>query len=120
MAVWGNWQTRMSKKHIPQGVSVRLRPWSQIIKAELVCSAFFMYLCNMEDNEKIWAKIEADSKNLKEVKSIPKETCHYKIKYNELNERYRSEFSRNTGSIDCEELLDDLYAFERVFRIMKK
>lgn len=57
----------MSKKHVPQGVRVRVSLWSQIIKAELDCSAFFMYLCNMEKErqENILSKIESMRKGVK-------------------------------------------------------
>jgi hypothetical protein len=75
------------------------------------------------DPERFWREIEESGppskkpKKKKETKSVWENPLQEK--YNELTERYRRDYGRNTGDFDCERLLDDLYAFERVFRVMK-
>jgi hypothetical protein len=75
----------------------------------------------MEDSEKAWLRIDQELKD-KTNKVKPKKVdygCPYKNKYHELNEKYSTKYGKNTGTPECENLLDDLRAFERVFRIMK-
>jgi hypothetical protein len=75
----------------------------------------------MEDSEKAWIRIEQELKDKpKKVKPIKVDYgCPYKNKYYELKDRYASEYGNNTGTPECEELLSDLRAFERVFKIIK-
>jgi hypothetical protein len=75
------------------------------------------------DPEYFWREIEkivTPSKKQK-VKKDEKPIWENPLqeKYAELTERYRRDYGRDTGTLDCERLLDDLYAFERVFRVMK-
>lgn len=76
----------------------------------------------MEDIEKAWMRIEQELKGdkPKEVKPKKIDSCPYKNKYRELKDRYSNEYGNNTGAPECEELLNDLRAFERVFRIVGK
>lgn len=70
-------------------------------------------------NEKMGEYIESIQDKIKKPKQI-KQITTFEEKYNELNDRYRKEFGKNTATSECEELLDDLRAFERVFNIMKR
>lgn len=71
------------------------------------------------ESEAEWMRIENELKNRK--KSKPKKVVYenpLQEKYQELFTRYGNEFGHNDGSIECERLLDDLHAFERVFHVM--
>ena len=78
-----------------------------------------MSLYNDPENE--WARIENEGQpRPKKKKKIVWENC-LQEKYAELTERYGREYPSGAvrNDVDCERLLDDLYAFERVFRVMK-
>jgi hypothetical protein len=74
-----------------------------------------------EDPESAWARIENES-NIKPKKKEKKEKVVYENplqeKYAELFDEY-GKYGHNDGSVECNELLDDMRAFERVFNIMK-
>jgi hypothetical protein len=69
--------------------------------------------------------VEAGLKAMPEYKEKQKEKERKKKltpierKYEELSTKYGTKFGHNTGTMECEELLDDLRAFERVMKIMK-
>lgn len=73
---------------------------------------------NLEDSERAWLKIEQEINDKKKSLNTTKWDNPLQEKYYELNEKYRTNFGKNTGSYECELLLDDLRAFERVFHIM--
>ena len=74
----------------------------------------------MEDSEKAWLRIEQEFKEKsKKIKFKVDYGCPYKNKYNELKNIYSSEYGKNTGTLECEEILKNLRAFERVFEVMK-
>jgi len=75
---------------------------------------------NFEDPEAAWQRIDNESK-AKSKKPVVKKKWDNPLqeKYSKLWTRYCNEYGHNDGSIDCERLLEDLHAFERVFRIMK-
>lgn len=75
----------------------------------------------MIDNEKEWAKIEMEFSNNKTPSKPKKKVWDNPLqeKYHELTTRYSNEYGSDDGSSDCERLLDDMRAFERVFGIMK-
>lgn len=77
-----------------------------------------------EDPELNWIKIENDYKKPKKNKKQNNNSSESKLfllyeKYNELNNRYSIEYGRSNGSLDCDILIDDLKAFERVFNVMR-
>ena len=75
-----------------------------------------------------WLRIEQELMGkpprsiFKSRNEVPKvvELDPYKNKYKELNDIYRNEYGHNDGSSDCDRLLEDIRAFERVFNIMKR
>ncbi len=74
-----------------------------------------------DDAEEAWFKIENDIQD-KPKKNEPKvELDPYQKKYKELSEKYGKEYPNGavTFDVDCERLLDNLWAFERVFSVMK-
>lgn len=72
---------------------------------------------NFEDSEAAWQRIENETK-AKKLGTKKKWDNPLQEKYAELTERYGREYGSNDGSRDCVMLLDDMRAFERVFRIM--
>lgn len=78
-----------------------------------------MSLLNDPDRE--WERIENEGQpKPKKKKEIVWENP-LQEKYAELTKRYGREYPNGAviNDVDCERLLDDLYAFERVFRVMK-
>jgi hypothetical protein len=75
------------------------------------------------ETERVWQDID---EQFKDINKNPKKKVAKKVvydnplqeKYQELCTRYANDFGKNDGSIECERLLDELYAFERVFRVM--
>lgn len=81
----------------------------------------------LENSESAWERIESEGAPKKvKVKASKNKNGNngnwenpLQEKYNELVDRYGRKYGFNDGSIDCERLLDDLRAFERVFLVMK-
>lgn len=73
-----------------------------------------------EDSEAAWQRIDSESKAKSKKPAVKKKWDNpLQEKYSELCSKYSKEYGSSDGSIDCERLLDDMRAFERVFRIMK-
>ena len=74
----------------------------------------------MEDPEQAWERIENEGVKPKEKEKKIKRAYDNPLqeKYEELHTKY-SEYGHNDGSMECNKLLDDMRALERVFNIMK-
>ena len=75
----------------------------------------------IEDPEMVWSRLDNEGGPKKKEKKSKKIKWDNPLqeKYQELNTRYGDDFGKDTGTIECQDLLEDLYAFKRVFRIMK-
>jgi hypothetical protein len=72
-----------------------------------------------DDPSDLWSRIENENLFLKKRnESVKKWDNPLQEKYLELFEEYGDKYGKNDGSFGCENLLDDLRAFERVFKIM--
>lgn len=71
------------------------------------------------DPDKEWEKIENERQIKLNKKKKVKWDNPLQEKYAEITKKYSREFGHHDGSYECEKLLDDMRAFERVFRIMK-
>jgi|LakMenEpi03Aug12_release.lakeMendotaPanAssembly.Ray.scaffolds.fasta_scaffold365018_2 hypothetical protein len=72
-----------------------------------------------DDPSDLWSRIENENLFLKKRnESVKKWNNPLQEKYLKLFEEYGDKYGKNDGSFECENLLDDLRAFERVFKIM--